>query len=136
MTEVKDEAFASCALGDGVAIEPSEGKLYAPIDGTIANIFDTKHAIGMCTDDGLELLMHIGIDTVRLGGKFFEAHVEAGQEVKKGDLLISFDMDAIRAAGYLLTTPMIVCNTDDYKSIKPLVTGQVKAGQNLLDVKG
>lgn len=84
MTEVKDEAFASCALGDGVAIEPSEGKLYAPIDGTIANVFETKHAIGMVTDDDLELLMHIGIDTVRLGGKFFEAHVEAGQEVKKG----------------------------------------------------
>lgn len=136
MTEVKDEGFASCALGDGVAIEPSEGKLYAPIDGTIANVFETKHAIGMVTDDDLELLMHIGIDTVRLGGKFFKAHVEAGQEVKKGDLLISFDMDAIRAAGYLLTTPMIVCNTDDYKSIKPLVTGQVKAGQDLLDVKG
>lgn len=136
MTEVKDEAFASCALGDGVAIEPSEGKLYAPIDGTIANVFETKHAIGMVTDDDLELLMHIGIDTVRLGGKFFKAHVEAGQEVKKGDLLISFDMDAIRAAGYLLTTPMIVCNTDDYKSIKPLVTGTVKAGQDLLDVKG
>lgn len=136
MTEVKDEAFASCALGDGVAIEPSEGKLYAPIDGTIANVFETKHAIGMVTDDDLELLMHIGIDTVRLGGKFFKAHVEAGQEVKKGDLLISFDMDAIRAAGYLLTTPMIVCNTDDYKSIKPLITGTVKAGQDLLDVKG
>lgn len=136
MNEVKDEAFASCALGDGVAIEPSEGKLYAPIDCTVANIFDTKHAIGLVTDDDLELLLHIGIDTVKLGGKFFEAHVEAGQEVKKGDLLISFDIMEIKAAGYLCTTPMIVCNTDDYKSIKPLATGIVKAGQDLLDIKG
>lgn len=136
MSEVADEAFASCALGDGVAIEPSEGKLFAPIDGTIANIFDTKHAIGMYTEDELELLMHIGIDTVKLGGKFFEVHVQEGQEVKKGDLLVSFDMEGIRAAGYPLTTPMIVCNTEDYKSIKPLVTGQVKAGQDLLDIKG
>lgn len=136
INEVKDEAFASCALGDGVAIEPSEGKLYAPIDCTVANIFDTKHAIGLVTDDDLELLLHIGIDTVKLGGKFFEAHVKAGQEVKKGDLLISFDMMEIKAAGYLCTTPMIVCNTDDYKSIKPLATGTVKAGQDLLDIKG
>lgn len=83
MTEVKDEAFASCALGDGVAIEPSEGKLYAPIDGTIANIFDTKHAIGMCTDDDLELLMHIGIDTVKLGGKHFKAHVEEVRRLRR-----------------------------------------------------
>lgn len=136
MTEVKDEAFASCALGDGVAIEPSEGKLYAPIDCTVANVFETKHAIGLVTDDDLELLLHIGIDTVKLGGQYFETHVVDGQEVKKGDLLISFDIEAIKAAGYLCTTPMIVCNTDDYKSIKPLVTGTVKAGQDLVAVKG
>ncbi len=136
MNEVKDEAFASCALGDGVAIEPSEGKLYAPIDCTVANVFDTKHAIGLVTDDDLELLLQNGIDTGKLCGMNFESLVEAGQEVKKGDLLISFDMDAIKAAGYLCTTPMIVCNTDDYASIKPLATGTVKAGQDLLSVKG
>lgn len=136
MNEVQDAAFASCALGDGVAIEPSEGKLYAPADGVIENVFDTKHAVGMLTDEGVELLMHIGIDTVQLGGKHFEAHVEAEQRVKKGDLLVSFDIDAIKAEGYLCTTPMIVCNTDDYKSIKPLATGTIKAGQDLLDIKG
>ena len=136
MTEVQDEAFASCALGDGVAIEPSEGKLYAPADATVVNVFDTKHAIGLAIGDEMELLLHVGIDTVKLGGKHFEAHVKEGQEVKKGDLLVSFDMDAIKKAGYLCTTPMIVCNTDEYSSIKPLVTGEVKAGQNLLDVKG
>ena len=136
MTEVDDEAFASCALGDGVAIEPSEGKLYAPIDATVSTVFETKHAIGLSTDDGLEILLHIGIDTVKLGGQFFETHVNEDQQVKKGDLLATFDMEAIKAAGYKLTTPMIIINTDDYSSIKPLVTGNVKAGQNLLEVKG
>lgn len=136
MAEVKDEAFASCALGDGVAVEPSEGKLYAPADCVVDNIFDTKHAIGLITDTGVELLLHIGIDTVKLGGQYFETHVETGQKVKKGDLLISFDMDAIKNAGYLCTTPMIVCNTDEYQSVRPLVTGSVKAGQELLAVKG
>ena len=136
MNEVQDEAFASCALGDGVAVEPSEGKLYAPADGEITNVFDTKHAVGLLTDDDVEILMHIGIDTVRLNGQFFETHVKEGDSVKKGDLLVSFDMDAIKNAGYLCTTPMIVTNTDDYKSVKPLATGTVKAGQDLLAVKG
>ena len=136
MTEVQDEAFASCALGDGVAIEPAEGKLYAPADGTVDNIFDTKHAISLVTDSGAEILMHIGINTVELGGKYFETHIQADQKVKKGDLLITFDIDAIKAAGYLCTTPLIVCNTDEYKSIKPLVTGQVKVGQPLLSLRG
>lgn len=136
LTEVPDEAFAAAALGEGVAIEPSEGKLYAPADGVVDNVFDTKHAIGITTADGTELLLHIGIDTVKLGGKYFEAHVENGQEVKRGDLLISFDMDAIRKEGYLLTTPMIVCNTDDYASVRPLATGTVKAGQDCMEVKG
>lgn len=136
MNEVEDEVFASCALGDGAAIEPSEGKLFAPIDATVSNVFDTKHAIGLNTDDGLEILLHIGIDTVNLKGQFFEAHVKEGQQVKKGDLLVSFDMENIKKAGYKLTTPMIVVNTDDYKAVKPLVTGKVKAGQDFLAVKG
>ncbi|WP_294540225.1 PTS transporter subunit IIABC [uncultured Gemmiger sp.] len=135
MEEVKDEAFASCALGEGIAVEPSEGKLYAPADATVDNLFDTHHAIGLVTETGAELLLHIGIDTVKLGGEHFTAHVKVGQKVKKGDLLISFDMDAIKAKGYLCTTPMIVCNTDDYKAVKPLVTGTVKAGQDILRVE-
>ena len=136
MPEVQDEAFAECVLGDGVAIEPSEGKLYAPVDCTVSTVFDTKHAIGLSTDDGLELLLHIGIDTVKLNGKYFEVHVEEDQEVKKGDLLISFDIEGIKKEGYMVTTPMIVCNTDDYSSIRPLKTGKVEAGQDLLAVKG
>ena len=136
LAQVPDDAFASGALGEGVAIDPSEGKLYAPADCTVDNVFDTKHAIGLITDDGTELLLHIGIDTVKLNGKHFTTHVEAGQHLKKGDLMISFDMAAIKAAGYPCVTPMIVCNTDQYKSIKPLVTGTVKPGQDLLSLKG
>ncbi|MEY8419452.1 glucose PTS transporter subunit IIA [Oscillospiraceae bacterium 44-5] len=136
MAEVQDEAFSTCVLGEGVAIEPDQGKLYAPADGVVDNLFDTHHAIGLITDEGVELLLHIGINTVELGGKHFEAHVAVDQKVKKGDLLISFDMEAIKAAGYLLTTPMIVCNTDDYQSVTPQAEGKIKAGAPLLAVKG
>lgn len=135
LSEVKDEAFASGALGEGVAIEPSEGKLFAPADGTIETVFTTKHAVGMTTDDGTELLLHIGIDTVRLEGRHFEAYVKPDQHVKKGDLLVTFDIPAIRAEGYLCTTPMIVCNTDDYNEVKQLAGGSVRAGDDLLSVK-
>ena len=136
IAEVQDEVFATCVLGEGIAIEPSEGKLYAPADGVIDNVFDTKHAIGILTEDGVEILLHIGINTVQLYGAHFELHVEKEQQVKKGDLLISFDQDAIRAAGYLCTTPMIVCNTDDYQSITPIAQGGIQAGTPLLEVKG
>lgn len=136
LAEVKDEAFASGALGDGVAVEPSEGKLYAPTDGVIETVFDTKHAIGMTTDAGTELLLHIGIDTVKLGGKHFETHVSAEQHVKKGDLLVTFDIEGIKKEGYLCTTPMIVCNTDDYKEVKAVAEGKIKAGQDILSLKG
>ena len=136
MAEVQDEAFSTCVLGEGVAIEPSEGKLFAPADGVVDNLFDTHHAIGLVTDDGVELLLHIGINTVELGGKHFTAHVAVDQKVKKGDLLISFDMEAIKAAGYLLTTPMIVCNTDDYQSITSTAEGRIEAGTPLLEIKG
>lgn len=136
MAEVQDEVFSACVLGEGVAIEPSEGKLYAPADAIVENVFDTHHAIGLLTEDGVELLLHIGINTVELKGQYFQAHVQADQKVKKGDLLISFDIEAVRAAGYLLTTPMIVCNTDNYQSVVPVTAGTVKAGDSLLEVKG
>ena len=136
MAEVQDEAFSNCILGDGAAIEPSEGKLYAPADAEVDNLFDTHHAIGLVTEDGVEILLHIGINTVELGGRHFKAHVEAGQKVKKGDLLISFDMEAVKAAGYLCTTPMIVCNTEDDQSVTPTAEGSIQAGVPLLEVKG
>ena len=136
MAEVQDEAFASCALGDGVAIEPAEGKLYAPADAMVDNLFDTHHAVSLVTSTGAELLLHVGIDTVKLGGRHFTAHVQNGQKVKKGDLLISFDREAIQAEGYLCTTPLIVCNTDDYSAVKPLASGSVQPGQALLQLDG
>ena len=135
LADVADEAFASGAMGEGVAIEPSEGKLFAPADGTIETVFETRHAVAMTTAEGVELLLHIGIDTVKLGGKYFEAHVAPEQQVKKGDLLVSFDMAAIRAEGYPLTTPMIVCNTDDYSAVKTIASGSVKPGADLLETK-
>lgn len=136
LPEVQDEAFATLVLGDGVAIEPSEGKLYAPADAEVDNLFDTHHAIGLVTNTGVEILLHIGINTVELAGKHFEAHVQVGQKVKKGDLLISFDIEAIKKAGYLCTTPMIVCNTEDYQSITTDAKGTIKAGAPLLTIKG
>ncbi|MBQ7534997.1 MAG: PTS transporter subunit EIIC [Stomatobaculum sp.] len=136
LSEVEDEGFASGAMGDGAAIEPAEGVLYAPCDAEVSMVFDTKHAVGLAAADDLEILLHIGIDTVNLGGRFFEAHVKEGDQVKKGDKLITFDMEGIKAAGYKLTTPMLITNTDDYASIKPLHTGETKAGQDFLAVNG
>lgn len=135
LSDVKDEAFASGALGLGVAVEPTEGKLLAPADGTIDMVFDTRHAVGMTTAAGAELLMHIGIDTVKLEGRHFTAHVQPGQSVQKGQLLVSFDMEAIRSAGYPLTTPMLVCNSDDYAAVEPLAGGSIQAGADLLKVR-
>ncbi|HIV44096.1 MAG TPA: glucose PTS transporter subunit IIA [Candidatus Faecalibacterium avium] len=135
MNEVQDEAFASCALGEGVAIEPSEGKLYAPADALVDNLFDTHHAVSLVTSTGAEILLHVGIDTVKLNGQYFTPHVQNGQKVKKGDLLISFDQQAIKAAGYLCTTPMIVCNTDDYAAVKVLTSGAVQPGQDLVHLE-
>ncbi|MGN1115886.1 MAG: glucose PTS transporter subunit IIA, partial [Candidatus Ornithomonoglobus sp.] len=134
LEKVEDAVFSGKILGDGVAIEPSEGKLYAPCDCTIESVFDTKHAVNMTSDDGCEILLHIGIDTVKLNGQFFEAVVKDGQKVKKGDLLITFDIEGIRKAGYKVTTPMIICNSDDYSGINTTASGKIKAGENILKI--
>lgn len=131
---VNDEAFSSKVLGEGAAVEPSEGRLYAPCDGRVEMVFDTKHAVNIVSAEGCEILLHIGIDTVKLGGKHFEAHVSDGQEVHRGDLLISFDMDKIREAGYQLTTPMIICNTDEYSKVEAVLTDRIAAGDTLIRV--
>ena len=135
LAEVKDEAFASGALGDGIAIEPTDGELVAPADGEISSTFETHHAVGMTTADGAELLMHIGIDTVKLGGKHFTYLVNEGDKVKKGQPLIRFDLEAIKAEGYPVTTPLIVCNTDDYAAVAAKASGAVKQGDALLELK-
>ena len=135
LAEVKDEAFASGALGDGIAIEPIDGELVAPADGEISSTFETHHAVGMTTADGAELLMHIGIDTVKLGGKHFTYLVNEGDKVKKGQPLIRFELEAIKAEGYPVTTPLIVCNTDDYAAVEAKASGAVKQGDVLLELK-
>lgn len=135
LADVKDEAFASGVLGDGIAIEPSDGELVAPADGEISSTFETHHAVGMTTADGAELLMHIGIDTVKLGGKHFTYLVNEGDKVKKGQPLIRFELEAIKAEGYPVTTPVIVCNTDDYAAVETKASGTVKQGDALLELK-
>lgn len=135
LADVKDEAFASGVLGDGIAIEPTDGELVAPADGEISSTFETHHAVGMTTADGAELLMHIGIDTVKLGGKHFTCLVNEGDKVKKGQPLIRFEPEAIKAEGYPVTTPLIVCNTDDYAAVTAKASGTVKQGDALLELK-
>lgn len=135
LEKVEDEAFSSEVLGKGVAIEPAEGMLYAPCDGNVAMIFDTNHAVNIVSQDGCEILLHIGIDTVKLGGKYFEAHVKAGTDVKKGDLLISFDLEGIKSEGYKVTTPMVICNTDDYASIETVACGEISKGEKILEIR-
>ena len=119
-------------LGDGIAIEPADGKLYSPCDGTVETVFDTRHAVNIRSTDGCEILLHIGIDTVKLNGKYFVAHVNSGQSVKRGDLLISFDMNGIKNEGYKLTSPIVICNSEDYGEMKPIANGDVIHGSELI----
>ncbi|MDD7739344.1 MAG: glucose PTS transporter subunit IIA [Lachnospiraceae bacterium] len=135
LERVEDEVFSQKILGEGAAIEPEEGKLYSPCDGKVAMIFDTKHAINLISDEGCEILLHIGIDTVKLGGKYFNVHVSDGQTIQKGDLLISFDLEGIRSEGYQTTTPLIICNTDDYHRIETIDTGKISAGKRMICIK-
>ena len=134
LEEVGDEVFSAKVLGEGIAIEPAEGRLYAPCDGRVDMVFDTKHAVNIVSSGGCEVLLHIGIATEKLGGKYFESHVEAGQQVRRGDLLVTFDMEKIRRAGYKLTTPMIVGNTEDYGSVTAAASGEVRAGEEAIRI--
>lgn len=120
LNQVNDPTFASELMGKGIAIIPTEGKAYAPDDGEVVSLFRTKHAIGFQTDSGVEILIHIGIDTVKLDGQHFQAHVQAGSQVKKGDLLVSFDIEAIKQAGFEVTTSIIITNSDDYQKIQTI----------------
>lgn len=134
LNSVSDEVFASEAMGKGVGIIPSEGKLYAPCDGTVEALFPTHHAIGLTSKDGVEVLLHIGVNTVSMGGKGFEAHVTQGKKIKKGDLLITFSMDAIKEAGYDTTVMMIVTNTECYSDIVAYPGSQNDLDQVVLEI--
>ena len=129
-----DEAFAQKMMGDGAVVTPEDPYVYAPEDGEVAFVFDTKHAVGMSTESGVELLIHIGINTVELGGKYYTTHVKDGDQVKKGQLLVSFDMDKIKEAGYDVTTPLIVTNSDDYRDVKILHEGMVTPEDKVLEI--
>lgn len=134
LSQVKDEAFAQGALGQGIAIEPSEGKVVAPFDGTVMTLFPTKHAIGLISDNGMEVLIHIGLDTVQLDGQHFEAHVKQGDKIKKGQTLVTFDLDAIREAGFVTQTPIVITNSKDYLDILQTDAKKVVDNEELITV--
>ncbi|KVI72008.1 PTS beta-glucoside transporter subunit EIIBCA [Klebsiella aerogenes] len=134
LDQVPDSTFASGLLGKGVAIIPAVGKVIAPFSGEVASLFQTKHAIGLLSDSGIELLIHVGIDTVKLDGVPFTAHVKEGDKVQAGDLLLEFDRQAILDAGYDLATPIIISNSDEYRSVEIVSASVVDAGQPLLSV--
>lgn len=134
LSQVDDATFASEVLGKGIAVIPSKGEVVAPCDATVETVFDTKHAVGLSTEDGMELLIHIGINTVELNGKYYTSHVKNGDRVKKGQPLISFDICKIKDAGYDITTPLIVTNSDDYKDVKILLEGTVTPADKVLEI--
>lgn len=132
--EIKDEAFSKGVLGKGIAIEPKEGKVISPVDGTLTSVFPTGHAIGITSDNGVEILIHVGMDTVQLDGKYFSTKVSQGDRVKAGDLLLEFDIDAIKKEGYLLTTPVVVSNSDNYLDVIETDTKNIDYKQDLLTI--
>lgn len=134
LQEVKDPTFSAGILGPGIAIVPSEGKFYAPADGIVATLFPTGHAAAIKTDEGVKLLLHIGLDTVKLNGKHFTIHVEEGQRVKQGDLLLEADLEAVRAAGYDTTTPVVICNADAFEKISTSDAEEVSRGDEILSL--
>ncbi|QEK11499.1 PTS glucose transporter subunit IIA [Crassaminicella thermophila] len=135
LEDVPDEIFAEKILGDGIAINPSEGILYAPVDGRIEQLFSTNHAIGILTEDGVEILIHIGIDTVKMDGRGFKAFVEQGDIVKAGEKLIQFDIDKIKKEAKSIITPIVITNSENYKEVEVLEKGKIKASEGLLKIK-
>lgn len=133
--ESSDAAFASGALGKGVVILPEEGKVYAPVTGTVTVLFPSLHAIGITSDAGIELLIHIGINTVQLNGEGFTAHIKQGDQIKQGQLLVEFDMNKIKEAGYTLETPVLVTNYADLKEVKNTNASSVQLQETLIEVK-
>ncbi len=135
LEKVNDKSFASGALGKGFAIIPSEGKVYAPFDGSMTIVYDTKHLLAMTSNDGVELFVHIGLNTVELKGQYYTEHVKAGDTIKKGQLLMEFDIPKIKEAGYDLTTPVIVTNSDSYQEVNVMKYGDIAAEEKAIVVK-
>lgn len=135
LEEVNDGVFSEKMVGDGIAVEPVKGIVKAPFAGTVSMVFDTKHALGLLSENGVELLIHIGLDTVQLNGKYFDVKVSDGDKIKPGDVLAEFDMEGIRSEGYRLITPVLVTNIDSYSEIANAAQGNVKQGDKLYEVK-
>ena len=134
VSQVPDPTFAEELLGKGIAVEPSEGKVYAPCDATVDMMFETGHAVSLVADFGAEILIHVGLETVSLKGEHFTIHAANGDKVKKGDLLMEFDLEAIKAAGFNTITPMLVCNSGDYGTFKTHVDKNVTSADAVIEV--
>lgn len=134
LNEVDDPTFSEGILGQGIAVLPSDGKFYAPVDGTLTTVFPTGHAAAIKTAEGAEVLLHIGLDTVKLKGEYFMIYVEEGRQVKTGDLLLEADLESIRAAGYDTVTPLIICNADAFRGMETVNAKKVAAGDAVLRI--
>lgn len=135
LSEVNDPTFASGSLGEGVAIEPTGCKVVAPADGKVEAIFPTGHAVALHTNEGLDVLIHVGLDTYKLDGRHFKVHASVGDEVKQGDVLIEFNREAIRAEGYDVTAPILICNAVEFSSIKGKVGDTVSELEQLITAR-
>lgn len=135
LSDVQDEAFSSGAMGEGIAIEPSEGKVYAPCDGEISAFFPTGHALGITSKTGAEILIHVGMDTVSLNGQGFSAKAKSGDKVKRGQLLLEFDMEYIRSQNLPLTTPVIITNSDEMTEFKTVPVETVSNADMIMECK-
>lgn len=135
LSDVNDATFASGSLGDGVAIEPTGSKVVAPSDSKVKAIFPTGHAVALRTNEGLDVLIHVGLDTERLDGRHFTVHAAVGDTVKKGDVLIEFDRDAIHEEGYDVTAPILICNSVEFSSIKGKVGDTVSELEQLITAR-
>ncbi|MGN0334264.1 MAG: PTS glucose transporter subunit IIA [Lachnospiraceae bacterium] len=133
--EISDPTFRQEMLGKGIAIKPTVGKVFAPVDGKIEMLIDSLHAVSMTAVHGAEILIHVGLDTVELKGKYFQGYVKEGDMVKRGDLIMEFDIAAITAAGYDMISPVIICNSDDYADIERVTGKQVQVGEAIMKLK-
>lgn len=135
VSAVSDPTFGEEILGKGIAIKPSRGRVVSPVNGTVSMMFETGHAVSLVSDDGVEVLVHVGLDTIKLKGEFYTIHAHDGDKVKIGDLLMEFDMDSIKAAGYDIITPIVICNTADFSLVSPIVGNDVVEGDEIISIK-
>lgn len=134
ISQVSDPTFGEEILGKGIAIKPTDGKVVAPCDATVDMMFDTGHAVSLVASFGAEILIHVGLDTVNLQGKHYTVHAKNGDKVKKGDLLMEFDPEAIKAEGYDIITPVVICNSGDFGTFKTMVDKTVAAGDPVIEL--